>query len=225
MPNIMEKLCYLEAMDLFRGLTAAEVASLDSVMHHTTYKRGQLLYLPEEKREVLFLLKGGSVQLYRLSPEGKKLVIATLKPNTFFGEMSLVGQRMYDTFAEAKEDSTLCIMTRADVVRLLLMKPAIALNLLETLGKRFLEMETTLEDLAFKNVRARLASLLLRMAELRKDNKLPGVSHQDLADRMSALRETVTDVLAEFRTAGLVKLGWRKIVILNEEELRRIAEG
>ncbi len=225
MPDRMEKHYCFKAMDLFQGLTAEEIASLDSTMRLITRKKGEILYLPDEVKEVLFFLKEGTVQLYRLSPEGKKLVITTLGPNTFFGEMALVGQRMYHTFAEVQEDSTLCLMAREDVVRLLLTKPVIALNLLDILGRRLLEVETALEDLAFKNVRARLASLLLRMAELRKDNKLPGVSHQDLADRVSALRETVTDVLAEFKAAGLVELGWRKIAILNEEELRRIAEG
>jgi CRP-like cAMP-binding protein len=225
MLDIMEKSYCFKAMDLFRGLTAEEIASIDHMTRIVTRKKGELLYSPDETKEVMFFLKKGVVQLYRLSAEGKKLVITTLGPNTFFGEMTLVGQRMYDTFAEVQEDSTLCIMTREDMMRLLLMKPAVALNLLETLGRRFLEMETALEELAFKSVRARLAALLLRMAERRKSNKLLGVGHQDLSERVAALRETVTDALAEFKAAGLVELGWRKVVILDEEGLRRIVEG
>lgn len=225
MPDEMERFCYLEAMELFRGLTTEEIAALDNTMSLITRKKGQILYSPGETKEVLFFLKKGAVHLYHLSAEGKKLVIATLGPNTFFGEMSLVGQRMYDTFAEITEDSILCIMTREEVMRLLSMKPAIAMNLVEILGRRLLETETVLEGLAFKNVRARLAIVLLRMTELRKDSQIRGVGHQDLAERVGALRETVTDTLAEFKTASLVELGWRKIVILNEEGLRRIAES
>jgi CRP-like cAMP-binding protein len=220
-----EKPYCIHALDLFRGLTAQEIASIDDLMRLVTRQKGQLLYSQEETKEVLFFLKEGVVHLYRLSAEGKKLVITTLGPNTLFGEMTLVGQRMYDTFAEVEENATLCIMTREDLVRLLLAKPAIALNLLEIVGRRILEMETALEDLAFKSVRARLASLLLRMAEQQKDSKIRGVRHQDLAERVAALRETVTDTLAEFKAAGMVELGWRKIVILNQERLRNIAEG
>lgn len=225
MPEKREKLYYLTVMDLFQGLTAEEIALLDGMTRLITCKKGQLLYSPQETKELLFLLKKGAVQLYRLSPEGKKLVITTLEPNTFFGEMALVGQRMYDTFAEAEEDSTLCIVLRENLVHLLLMKPAIALNLLETLGRRFLEMEQTLENIAFKSARARVASLLLSIAEQRKSNNILGVRHQDLAERAAILRETVTEVLAEFKAARLVELGWRKIIILNKEGLCRIAEG
>lgn len=220
-----EKIYYLKAMDLFRGLTAEEIALIEDMTRFITCQRGQILYSPEEIKEVLFFLKKGEVQLYRLSPNGKKLVMATLGPNTFFGEMALVGRRMYDTFAEADENSTLCIMTREDMVHLLSIKPVIALNLLEILGGRFLEMETAFEDLAFKNVRGRLASLLLRMTEQRKGNGVLRVRHQDLAERAAVLRETVTETLAEFKAAKLVELGWRKIVILDEEGLRRIAVG
>ena len=225
MPDRRDKTCYLKAMDLFRGLSDEDIVSIDNMMRSTTRKKGELLYSPEESREVLFFLKKGTVQLYRLSREGKKLVMTILEPNTFFGEMALVGQRMYDNFAEAQEDVTLCIMNREDVVRLLLSKPTIAMNLLDVLGRRYLEIETALEELAFKNVRARLASLLLRLAEQRKDGKILGVSHQDLAERTATLRETVTEILGDLKAARLVELGWRKIVILNEGKLRSIAEG
>ncbi len=217
--------CYLDAMDLFRGLTEDDLASIDHMMRTIIRKKGELIYSPEESREVLFFLKKGTVQLYRLSLNGKKLVITTLEPNTFFGEMALVGQRMYGNFAEAQEDVTLCIMNRADVVRLLQMKPAVALNLLEVLGRRFLEVEAALEGLAFKSVRARLASLLLSLTEQRKDNEIRGLRHQDLAEQLATLRETVSEILAEYKAAGLVELGWCKITVLNKKGLRHIAEG
>lgn len=225
MPNIEEEPYCLKGVDLFQGLTTEEIASAERMTRIITRKKGEILYSPDEKKEVLFFLKEGKIQLYRLSAEGKKLVVATLGPNTFFGEMALVGQKMYDTFAEVLKDATLCIMTRKDVARLLLAKPAIALNLVETLGRRLLEMESTLDDLAFKNVPARLASTLLSMAEERNSNEILGVSHQDLAERLATVRETVTSTLDKFKTEGLVELGWRKIVILNKERLSHIAKG
>lgn len=225
MPGKIEKRYCVEGVELLRGLTAEEMDSVERMMGVVTRKKGELLYSPADTKEVLFFLKKGAVQLYRLSPQGKKLVITTLGPNMFFGEMALVGQRMYDTFAKVVEDSILCIITREDLLRLLSEKPQIAMNLVEILGQRVLEVQSLLEDMAFKKVRTRLASLLLRIAEQRKDNQIQGVGHQDLADRLGVLRETVTETLAEFKAVGLVRLGWRKIVIANEAGLRRITDG
>ena len=66
--------------------------------------------------------------------------------------MSCVGQGMYETFAEATEDSLICTMSRGDVERLLLSKPTIALRILEAVGKRVVEAERQLEEMSFKGL-------------------------------------------------------------------------
>src|SRR5918992_1583929 len=98
------KLRHLSAIDIFRDLQQED---LDWLAAHTTMitaRRGQLVYMPGETSEALFLLKAGRVRIYRLSAEGKKLVLSDLGPETFFGDMPLAGQRMYGAFAEAIED-------------------------------------------------------------------------------------------------------------------------
>ena len=145
-----------------------------------------------------------AVQIYRMSPEGRKLVIARLPPYSFFGEMSCIGQGMYDTFAEATEDSLICTMSRADVERLLLAKPRVSLRILEAVGKRMVEAERQLEEIAFKGLIPRLAVLILREAE---GDEVRGLSHQDIAEQLGVYRETVTSALNELKTAGIIDIG------------------
>ena len=152
------KIGYLSEMDLFRDLSKEDMAWLDQLTNMVECRKGQLVYSPDEGGEVLFLLKKGAVQIYRLSPEGKKLVIATLGPGTFFGEMSLFGQGMYESFAEASEDAILCAMRRTNLEQLVRAKPGVALRLLQVLGGRLRDSQRALEELAFKPVPARLAS-------------------------------------------------------------------
>ncbi|MGQ9517938.1 MAG: Crp/Fnr family transcriptional regulator, partial [Anaerolineae bacterium] len=120
-----EKMRYLQQMELFRDLTGRELEELDRITTMSAVQAGKIFYRPDEMGEVLFLLKKGRVQLYRISPDGKKLVIDILGPGTIFGEMSLVGQRMYNTFAEALDDCLICVMSRADVERLIMEKPRV----------------------------------------------------------------------------------------------------
>jgi CRP/FNR family cyclic AMP-dependent transcriptional regulator len=84
----------------------------------------------------------GKVQLYRISPEGKKLVITTLGPHTLFGEMALLGTKLHNTFAEAIEDCMICVMSRNDLERLILGKPQVALRILEITGRRLRDAES-----------------------------------------------------------------------------------
>ncbi|MCI0485237.1 MAG: Crp/Fnr family transcriptional regulator [Blastocatellia bacterium] len=211
---------YLSAMDLFRDLTPEEMQDIDRATFMQTCKAGRVFYMPGETGEVLFILKKGAVQIYRMSPEGRKLVMAQLPPYSFFGEMSCIGQGMYDSFAEATEDSLICTMSRKDVERLILSKPQVALRLLEALGKRMVEAEQQLEELAFKGLIPRIASLLMREA---KEDEVKGLSHQDLAERLGVHRESATIALNELKTAGIIEIGRKRIKIVDRKRLERAA--
>ncbi len=220
-----EKLGYLSDVDLFRDLSERDMVELDRITTITSVPRGRVFYQPEDVSEVLFMVKDGRVQLYRISPEGKKLVIATLGPGTLFGEMALLGQQMHNAFAEALDDCLILVMSRADLERLILNKPEVGLRILETTGKRLRDAEKRLEDMAFKGIPARLASLLLRLSEERNANEITGLTHQDLAETIGTYRETATQVLNDMKGQGLIEIGRKRILILDPDRLRALAEN
>ncbi len=219
------KFGYLKTVDIFQDLTEAEIEEIDRATTMSTCRRGKIFYMPEDTSEVLFLLKEGRVQLYRISPDGKKLVIATIGPGTIFGEMALIGQGMHNTFAEAIEECVLCVMSREDVERLLVTKPKVALRIFEALGSRLRETESRLEEIAFKGIPARLASLLLQLADERGSDTITGLTHQDIGEQIGTYRETTTQTLNTFKLEGLIEIGRKRITILDREGLRRIAKG
>ncbi len=222
-PRLSGKVAYLSDTDIFRDLSSHELEELDRVTAMSTCRRGKVFYTPGQTGEVLFILKRGRVNLYRINPDGKKLVTATIGAGTVFGEMSLVGQGMHDTFAESAEECTLCVMSRSDVEHLLLSKPRVGLRFMELMASRLREVEARMETVAFKSVPARLASSLLELQD--GNGQIAGVSHQDLADMVGTYRETVTRILNEFRNEGYNDLGRLNVMILQPDSLRAIAEG
>lgn len=220
-----EKMRYLSELTVFQDLSAREMQDLNRITTMSTVPRGRVFYRPEEPGEVLFILKDGRVQLYRISPEGKKLVITTLGPHTLFGEMALLGTKMHNTFAEAIDDCLICVMSRTDLERLILNKPQVALRLLAITGKRLREAEERLDSMAFKGIPARLASLLLRLAQEQGSQEISGLTHQDLAESVGTYRETATQVLNDLKAQGLIEIGRKRISILDAERLTEIAES
>ncbi|MBN2556146.1 MAG: Crp/Fnr family transcriptional regulator [Anaerolineales bacterium] len=217
------KLHYLSTIDIFQDLSRKEVEQIDQAVTMSTCRPGRIFYSPEEAGEVLFLLKQGTVHLYRLSPEGKKLVVATLGKGAIFGEMSLIGQGMHNLFAESISDCVLCVMSRVDVERLIREKPQVAMRFMESMAARLQEAETQLEDLAFKSIPARLAALLLRRAvEDEGDEILTGYTHQDLAELLGTYRETITQTLNELKSQGVISIGRKRIQILNRAALEEL---
>lgn len=217
-----QKIRQLSLIDILRDLEEPTLAWLAEHTPMVTARRGQLIYAPGETREALFLLKSGSIRLYRLTVDGKKLILSTLGQHTVFGDMPLAGQQMYGAYAEALSDCTICVLGRADLEKLIEARPMVAIRLLETIGQRLVEAEAVIEDFAFKSVPARLTMLLLRLSERDGVDEVRGYSHQDLAEMIGSYRETVTATLDDFKRRGLVTVGRRHIQLLDRQGLERV---
>ncbi len=205
------KECML-AMDIFCDLEPAAMAAFEQQTEMRTCRKGQILYSQEDRAEVLFLLKRGRVQLYRLTPSGKRLELATIEPGAFFGEMPLVGETLRHTFDEAVEDSLICVMSRTDIEQLMRERSEVALRMIEVLSRRLALCEARLEEMAYRSVPARIAAVLLRLSQGQAGEVVP-ITHQELGDMIGALRESVTKVLDDFQKAGLVELGRGRVIL------------
>jgi len=214
---------YLLTIDILRDLQPDDLAELDRQTEMLTSPKGRVLYSQDDHAEALFLLKKGRVQLYRLTPSGKRLELATLEPGTFFGEMPLLGESLRHTYAEAASDCLLCVMSRTDVERLIREHPPVALRMVEILGRRLALADARLEEMAYRSVAARIAAVLLRLSNGQSDSVL-AITHQELGDMIGALRETVTKTLDDFQANGLVALGRGRITVRDVPGLRAYLE-
>jgi len=220
-----QKLNYLSHIQLFRDLSQHELAEMDRQLTMSTCVSGKIFYMPEDTGEVLFLLKRGRVHLYRIAPNGKKLIVSTLGPGAVFGEMSLVGQGMHNSFAEAIDECVLCVMSRSDVERLVREKPAVAFRFVEAMGSRLTDMEYRLEEIAFKSIPARLAGLLVQLSDGQNSTIVVGYTHQDLSEMLGTYRETITQTLNEFKFDGLIDISRKKVILHNKDRLRELSLG
>lgn len=159
-PHGSQRLALLAKIDILADLSEPEVNRIVDAAPARTYRTGELLYTPHRQVEVLFLLKRGRIRVFRASPEGRALTTAIVSPGTMFGEMALLGQRMYDNYAEALDEAHTCVIGRADVRRLLLSDSRIAARIVEILGRRLMAMEQRLSEAVFSNVPRRVAAAL-----------------------------------------------------------------
>lgn len=220
--QIAAKLGHLSETRVFASLPPDEKTWLAESTTMVTCERGRVFYTPDEAGEVVFIVKHGRVDLYRLGLDGRKLVVARLEDHTIFGEMGLIGQRMYGCFAEAATDCLLCVLSRADLSRLIRRNPEVGLALLGEVSDRLQQREAALEALAFRPLPTRLAALLLREAD--QFGTVSGFTHQDLAERLGTYRETVSQILGRFRTERLVAVEPRRIRITDPDGLQAYAE-
>jgi CRP-like cAMP-binding protein len=221
--ELAAKIGYLSSIEIFADLSEQRLQWIKETTTMFTCPRGAIISEPGETGEVLFLLKRGLVQLYELSPEGKKLVVGTLAPGAFFGDMPLLGQAMCGTFAEAARDCLICAMGQGDVEALLLAEPLVALRTLNVIGRQLHEQRTVLADVVFKSVPGRVAALLLRLAAEARSETIAGFSQQDLAERAGVARETMTQTLNEFASMEAIELHRMTVILRDREMLEALA--
>jgi CRP-like cAMP-binding protein len=221
---LSEKAAFLASSDIFGHLPLAEVSELERLATVITSPPGRIFYRPGEKGTTLFLLSTGSVQLYYISQDGRKLITATLEAGASFGELPLFGQTLHTSFAETVTSAQLYIFNRQDIEYLVSQKPTIALGFLTTMTQRFTQLEAQLIDTTFRSTAARLATLLLQLAHTQDDALVvDGFSHEELAERLGVYRETVSAVLRELKDACTITSSRKHITISQPTRLKEIA--
>lgn len=209
----------MSEVDIFKDLSAEEMDAMAAAAPMTRYSPGEFLYSPHKPVEKLFILKSGRVRIFRISEDGRALTTAMISPGTIFGEMVLLGQRMYDNYAEAIEEAVVCEMGKHDVHKFLLADPRIAGRITQILGRRLADMERRLSDSVFKTASQRVATTLTKLAGpkggLAPRHPQVALTHEQVAALAGTSRETATKILGELADRGLIRLGRGKITLLR----------
>jgi len=203
----------------------ADLASNLGDVHHA--ERGETIYHPGTPSNSVFIVETGRVKLAYLDESGKKLTLSILDAGEIFGEMCLMGEKHRRHLATAIEETKLrCIPKK--VFAEAMFKDLESMHLLvEHFAGRMHEYEEALEDLAFRDIQARLSRQLLKLSDEygveTKEGILIGfpVTHKELADMIGSARENTTLALNRFEREGILDKSRYKIVIKNEAGLRK----
>lgn len=212
------------ANSLTQALTAMreEDPAFNKLVTIKHMERGDIVAHTDDLTRKMFVLMSGRVNMVCTNNEGRRLVIASLEPGAIFGEGALDSPGDPNVFVEAADHVSVWVIPATEARNMTIQYPILGWGLLQTYGERLLQVENSLEDVAYKKLPERLALLLLDMAD-NQAGLIKGVSHQSLADHLGTYRETVSAILRDFKRQGLVELGYRRINIVDIETLRDIA--
>jgi len=186
------------------------------------FERGDEVAKPEDLASKMYMLMQGKVNLVCTNNEGRRLVIATLDAGAIFGEGALDTPGDPNVFVEAADKVSVWVVPASEARNMTIQYPILGWGMLQTYGERLHQVENSLEDVAYKKLPERLAMLLLELGN-HQNGLIKGVSHQSLADHLGTYRETVSAILRDFKRQEVVELGYRRITIVDVEELKAIA--
>ena len=223
------KLWYLKNINLFKSLSDEQIRMVAQHTLMREVRRREMLYLPGDAGDRVYILKRGLVKISALQADGREVILALLRPGEVFGEEAVLDSAPRDHMAEAYEDALLCIVNKADFLDMLRSYPELAFQVTKLIGFRLRTLRTRVEKLLFRGATARLAAILLDLARDHGVSDGNGIrlalrlSQQDLASLIGLTRESVNLGLTEFRRQGWVAVEGRTIRILDAAALERVA--
>lgn len=207
----MDKLKYLSQINLFEEMPMNELEEIDRISNMQPLKKGTTIFTPETNIQALYLLKQGQVRLYRMSENGKQFTVDILGDGNIFGETATFSLSEEQDYAEAMSDVYLCIIGKEEFENLIEQNPKLAIKLIEILSARLKDIYEISEQIALRDVRYRVLSLLLKLSEkFGKRSKEwqtidVKITHHDIATMVGSSRETVSSIISQLKKEGIIK--------------------
>jgi CRP-like cAMP-binding protein len=172
------------------------------------YRRNAAIFTQGDPCEhVLYIQKGG-VKLSVLSKSGREAVVAILGVGEFFGEGCLAGQSVRMGSATAMTDSTILLVDKDQMVRLLHKQHALSDRFIAHMLARNIRVEEDLVDQLFNSSEKRLARTLLLLARYGKHDQpvraVPTISQETLAEMIGTTRSRVNFFMKKFQRLGFI---------------------
>lgn len=219
----------LGTIDLFQGLTAAELGRVGQRVHRRFCPAGTDIITAEQPGEVVYLVMSGTVKIHIEQADGRDVILAILGPGDTVGEMSLIDSAGRSASAVTLDDSVLLWLDRDSFQACLNEFPQVSLNLVRILSARVRLANELIQALATLDVNGRVARQLLAFAEKYGLEKAGGarripvtLTQGDIADLVGASRKRVNQAMVLFKSRGLIETDAEgRLTVLDREGLAR----
>src|SRR6476660_4303963 len=173
------------------------------------YRRGEVIFTQGDPCKHVLYIQKGNVKLSVLSKAGREAVVAMLGAGEFFGEGCLAGQPVRMGKAQATTDSTILLVQKDRMVRLLRTQRAMSDRFITHMLARNIRIEEDLIDQLFNSSEKRLARTLLLLARYGKhetpSRAVPKISQETLAEMIGTTRSRVNFFLNKFKKLGFIE--------------------
>ena len=173
------------------------------------YAAGDVIFSQGDACDSVIYIRSGAIQLSVLSPAGREAIVGTLRRGDFLGEGALAGHPVRLVTAKATTASTLLVVPKRQMIRLLHSQHAFSDRFIAHMLGRNARLEADLVDQLFNSSEKRLARTLLLLARYGDKNKpvwvLPKISQEALAEMVGTTRSRVNFFMNKFKRLGFVE--------------------
>lgn len=208
MSTMVSNLELIRRVPLFSMLTASQAESVASAVVKCRFKRGESIVEQGKKSNALSIILTGRARVVTTDARGREVILATMHPGDYVGEMSLIDNEPHSATVRAEIQTDVLVLGRMEFARCLPENSSMAYAVMKGLVQRLRHADRKIESLALMDVYGRVARALLEFAtEDSHGNAVirDKVSRQDLAKMVGASREMVSRVMKDLEERGFIE--------------------
>ncbi len=203
--------------------------ALNHVSHKSVLPAGAILFVEGQAPRGIFILCSGEVNLSTTSREGKILILKTAEPGEVLGMSATISGVGYEATAETATPCQLSFVDRKHFLELMQSHSEVGMQTAQCLSRDFHTAYRDIHDLVLtRSSKGKLARLLLSHSSTPEDEEAEtrvhaAMTHEEMAQRIGASRETVTRLLSNLRKKRLIRLDGPILVIRDRNGLKALA--
>ncbi|MBN1666640.1 MAG: Crp/Fnr family transcriptional regulator [Anaerolineales bacterium] len=214
----------LSAHPVFQTLPETQLAEFAGLARKRTYQAGEFLCLHGDLWPYLFLVAAGLIEIRKESPEGRSLLVASLRPGELFWGVTFFNEQAgMPVMLAANQDSQVYLWSRQQCLPFILQNGAFSWQLTCLMAQRMLLVSDIVEGLAFQPVANRLARLLLEEYPTNLVTAGRHMTLEEMAARIGTTREMVCRVLQRFANQDLIEITRTEFTFKDQEKLAQLA--
>ena len=219
----------LRRTPIFRRLSAEDRQRLAAVARVHEFDKGATLFVEGDPSDLLYTVISGRVKVSKATARGTDVILEIFGPGDPVGAVAAYDSRPYPASATALEPTTCVLIPRQAFFTLLERYPTMVLALLGGLMHRLVELTNRVAALSGGRVEARVARLLLKMADEMGQKRSEGIfiplalSRQEIADMVGTTIETSIRIMSRWGKEDVVRTEKDGFLVVDRVGLEAIA--
>jgi CRP/FNR family cyclic AMP-dependent transcriptional regulator len=210
----------------FCKFSDSTLQALSDASHKSVFPAGAILFVEGQSPRGLFILCSGKVNLSTTSLEGKTLIFKTAEDGAALGVSATISGKGYEATAVTATPCLVSFIDRKHFLELMQTHSEVGMHTAQCLSSDFHHAYRDIHDLVLtRSSKGKLARLLLSHSEGEEDagdRMHSTMTHEEMAQRIGASRETVTRLLGHLRKKRLIRLDGPTIVIRDRSGLKAL---
>jgi len=224
-----DKILLIRNYNLWSHLNDDDYEDLNIVHNFIETAKDDYVYFEAFHHNKLYFIKEGYIRIGYINDEGIEVIREIIQKGEIFGQITLERSNLNGEFAKAyKSDVSLCAFTVEDFQKLLRKKPELALKYSMQVGNKLRVIENRLVNLLNKDVKTRLLHFLWQLIQTSNGVEtnegfciVNYLTHEDISHLIGSSRQTVTTILNELSSEGILNYKRQEICFPDVKILQR----